>query len=358
MADDKDKQQGFVAGSGEAQQAPVKGFVPGAGDVGHPEHAAAAAKKTSYTDVMLGNAPATDLPLSKPDQWDDVLAPTERGLANVVGGTVGAVKGTYNMFRHPIDTAKGIAAIPAGAKAAYGPGGALWTNTAQGNIEAAENTAGQGAGQALVALGTMAAPRAVPPAIRLGARAIEAGVNQKLVPIKPLLNVMKTADEAEAVKIKIPGRDFGLKPTEAPAAPKAAPKAVGEQAPAAPKPLIEPTPKAPSVSELANKVVEQNIPEGSKGPSTHPERAVYENAGLSRTEAAATETATRKLTNVQFGEWAAKNGFDMGDKAIGRGAADVKAGTHITRAQVVEGLLKQGMKPGDITESIKTYLGK
>jgi hypothetical protein len=54
--------------------------------------------------------------------------------------------------------------------------------------------------------------------VRLAARAAETAINQKLVPLRPLANIMTPADAAEATQFKVPGRDFGLqKPAAAPA---------------------------------------------------------------------------------------------------------------------------------------------
>lgn len=46
--------------------------------------------------------------------------------------------------------------------------------------------------------------------VRLAARTAETVANQKIAPIRPILNINTPADEAEAINIKIPGRDFGL----------------------------------------------------------------------------------------------------------------------------------------------------
>jgi len=51
---------------------------------------------------------------------------------------------------------------------------------------------------------------AAKPAVRLAARGAETAINQKLVPVQPILNLGKTADEAASIPIKVPGRDFGL----------------------------------------------------------------------------------------------------------------------------------------------------
>ena len=172
-----DQTQGFVPGVGTQDQSSADGFVPTKSDTGHPLYPAstAQAQKTGYGDVMLGNAPATDLPLAKPGQWDDILAPTERGAANVIGGTTQAIKGVYNLVRHPVDTAKGVAKFPgmAGQVPQAIKDISAAPDPVQKYAEVAENTAGQGAGQAITALGMAAAPKAVPPLIRAGATALE-----------------------------------------------------------------------------------------------------------------------------------------------------------------------------------------
>lgn len=141
-----------------------------------------------------------------------VAGATIHGLNDVARGTVGAVKGMYDTIRHPIDTAKSMAELP--KMAAQVPAAMHDINESPdptgSYLNAAQDTVSQGAGQALTALGTMGAGRLVKPAIRLGARSLEAGINQKLVPIRPILNLGERADEAAKIKLKVPGRDVGL----------------------------------------------------------------------------------------------------------------------------------------------------
>lgn len=56
---------------------------------------------------------------------------------------------------------------------------------------------------------TSVKPLATAP-VRYAARMAESAVNQKLVPVKPLLRINTPADEAAAIHIKVPGRDLGL----------------------------------------------------------------------------------------------------------------------------------------------------
>lgn len=88
--------------------------------------------------------------------------------------------------------------------------------------------------------------------VRYAARGAEAAINQKLVPAKPLLNIMTPADEAEAAQIKVPGRDYGLpKPQAAPvpAEVPALPKGYVLDAPVAPQAALK-VAGPPSVNEL------------------------------------------------------------------------------------------------------------
>jgi hypothetical protein len=56
--------------------------------------------------------------------------------------------------------------------------------------------------------------------VRLAARGAETAINQKLIPARPVFNLMTPADEAEATQFKVPGRDYGLKTKPASPAPE------------------------------------------------------------------------------------------------------------------------------------------
>lgn len=107
----------------------------------------------------------------------------------------------------------------------------------------------RGAPAAIDALPKGAIRKTVTAPVRYGARAAETAINQKLMPAKPLLRIMTPADEAAAVHVKVPGRDFGL----------ATPK------PPAPAPAIEPPAPAPksnpdAIVYRARDVGEQGVP--------------------------------------------------------------------------------------------------
>jgi hypothetical protein len=202
---------------------------------------------------------------------DSYTHATERGIANIGQGGAQAVQGTISLLNpKPQDeNEKKVAAInplavpvyrllrgighSAGdavrlAQAYHESGGPSLeelgdvAGTTAGNIITGEaagegvGTAGRGVKAAIEAPAETAKAVATVP-VRLAARTAEAAINQKLVPAKPLLRIMTPADEAEAVHIKVPGRDLGLPakttPKPAAAAPAPAttiPTTAGEQA--------------------------------------------------------------------------------------------------------------------------------
>jgi hypothetical protein len=187
---------------------------------------------------------ANKLPSPKPSTLDVITQPTEKtdkeylgytGPAGVAGATIkgaddigrgvqGAITGMRDTFMRPIETVKSIAGLP--RMAAQVPAAVRDINASADPtgryLDAAQDTASQGAGQALTALGTMGAGRFLKPAIRLGARAAEAAINQKLVPIRPIMNLSTPADEAANIRLRVPGRDLGLTKPMYPGAPEPA----------------------------------------------------------------------------------------------------------------------------------------
>lgn len=121
---------------------------------------------------------------SQPSTWDVLTQPTEKtdkeylgytgaagvagatikGLSDVARGTQGAISGMYDMVSHPIDTAKGVAAIP--AQAAQVPAAVRDINASPDPVgqyaQAAQDTASQGAGQALTAIVGTGIAKAIP----------------------------------------------------------------------------------------------------------------------------------------------------------------------------------------------------
>jgi hypothetical protein len=110
--------------------------------------------------------------------------------------------------------------------------------TGQAIVAAATGKIGKGIGKTVGAIARN--PRAIATApIRLGARATEAAANQKLVPLRPLLNIMTPADEAEAAQFKVPGRDVGLPPKVEPVFSKT--RLGPDEAPPGPPPVFPET---------------------------------------------------------------------------------------------------------------------
>jgi hypothetical protein len=165
-----------------------------------------------------------------------VVGATVHGLNRVAQGTEDAAKGAWDMLKPPSGTGETVSALlggPAGVMAYRGakpmisaaaevpkiPAAVKDINASPDPVShyanAAEDTAAQGAGQALTAIATEGAgraiPRIAPPVIRLAARGAETALNQKLLPVRELANLGTPADEAAALQVKVPGRDFGLK---------------------------------------------------------------------------------------------------------------------------------------------------
>jgi hypothetical protein len=92
-----------------------------------------------------------------------VAGATIKGLDDVGRGTAGALRGAWDAARHPIDTVKGMAALP--AQAAQVPAAIHDINQSVDPtgryLDAAQDTASQGAGQALTALATAGAAKGV-----------------------------------------------------------------------------------------------------------------------------------------------------------------------------------------------------
>lgn len=173
-------------------------------------------KPTFLSNVGLTEGP--DVPLT------DYPHASLSGVQSIGRGIRGAGEGLYNTFRHPIDTVKNLAAIP--AQAAQVPAALRDINSSNDPTgfyaKAAQETAGQGAGQALTSLATEGAGRAVASVpksvstspVRFAARSAEGVANSS--PARYLRSAFRTfapADEARSM-VRVPGRDFGLtKPT-------------------------------------------------------------------------------------------------------------------------------------------------
>ena len=114
----------------------------------------------------------------------------------------------------------GPAAAQLGEQAGTGDvGGAIAKGGGMVAGGAALNLAGKGikAGASKAIDAALEDPKAVASVpVRLAARGAETAINQKLVPLRPLANIMTPADAAESVQFKVPGRDYGLPEQPAP----------------------------------------------------------------------------------------------------------------------------------------------
>jgi len=125
-----------------------------------------APKATFLSNIGLTEGP--DVPITGGKKFlGGEYEPTLNGVQSVGRGLRGAAEGAYNMVRHPIDTAKGLAAVP--GQAAQVPAAIHDINQspdpAGTYAKVAQDTAGQGAGQALLGIGTEGLIKAAPSAL-------------------------------------------------------------------------------------------------------------------------------------------------------------------------------------------------
>ena len=150
-------------------------------------------KHTFLGDIGLAEGPDV--------QISDYPHATLSGIQSMGRGISGAVAGGYNAFRHPIDTAKSLVGIP--SQAAQIPAAIHDINQSpdpRGTYyKAAQETAGQGAGQALTALATdvIAKPVIKAAVVRPFARGLKAGLNPAI----------EAAPEAEVSPPRAPNTD-------------------------------------------------------------------------------------------------------------------------------------------------------
>lgn len=145
--------------------------------------------------------------------WTSLAEPawgtaTASGLQSVVQGVKGAVAGMYNTVRHPIDTVQGLASLP--SQAAQVPGAISDINQSPDPLgtyaKVGQETAGQGAGQALTALAGIGIGKginAIPRASRAAAvlqriRGSAANVPVDTTPIQSAANEILTQSERGA----------------------------------------------------------------------------------------------------------------------------------------------------------------
>jgi len=129
------------------------------------------------------------------------------------------------------------------------------------------------------------------------------------------------------------------------------------------KPETVPQVKGAEAGKVANEFLGQIKPQLEKSlgvteesVSSHPETAELQKAGMKHADATHVTNVLKKLDNTSdFPQWAMENGYDMGDKLIGRTKAGVSAGTHVTRADVLRDML-QYMSPEEIESSVNEYL--
>jgi KTSC domain len=145
----------------------------------------------SVWDVLTQPTDKTDQEYTRYTGPAGVAGATIKGLDDVARGTRGALAGAWNSVRHPIDTAKSIAELP--AQAAEVPAAIRDINQSPDPFgvyaAVAQDTAAQGAGQALTALGTAGLAKGVTeaaPYVGPVGGALIKGYAKKLIPDEAL----------------------------------------------------------------------------------------------------------------------------------------------------------------------------
>lgn len=153
----------------------------------------AAAAPAQGGDWFEQNAPKRTPPvepgwLDKQIPLDSYTHATEQGVQSVVRGMRDAVTGLYNTVRHPVDAAKGIASIP--AQVAQVPGAVQDINQSADPLgtyaKVGQETAGQGAGQALLALGTEGLAKGAPAAINAAKTVLPGAIEKAATAVRAL----------------------------------------------------------------------------------------------------------------------------------------------------------------------------
>jgi hypothetical protein len=164
----------------------------------------------SVMQVLTQPTDKTDQEYTRYTGPSGVAGATVKGLDDVARGTRGALAGAWDALRHPVDTAKSLAELP--AQAAQVPAAIRDINQSPDPTgryaQVAQDTASQGAGQALTALATTGAAKtaaaAAPYAGPVGGALIK-GYAKKLLPdeaitaYKAVKNTPKSGSIADAM---------------------------------------------------------------------------------------------------------------------------------------------------------------
>jgi hypothetical protein len=124
-------------------------------------------------------------------------------------------------------------------------------------------------------------------------------------------------------------------------------------------PTVKPAEVEKQLNEaLGNKPIEPGVPLKEQGKvSSEPRKAVLQKAGATPEEIATILPKGAKLgqtglTRTEMSKLAEHFGVDLGQSAIGRAQGDIKAGTHIPPAEVLQKIIDAGHTPADIAKAI------
>lgn len=175
----------------------------------------------SVWDVLTQPTDKTDAEYGRYRGAAGVAGATIKGLDDVARGTQGAIEGLYNTVRHPIDTVKGIAALP--SQAAQVPSAIKAINESPDPtgtyLNVAQDTASQAAGQALTGIATegiASVAKTAGPYVGPVGKALVKGYAKKVIPgeVGEAMKAVKAAKAADANAF--PGTTSPTEPTATP----------------------------------------------------------------------------------------------------------------------------------------------
>jgi GNAT superfamily N-acetyltransferase len=182
-------------------KAPQMAPPPGLTGIKPPTNPILADSGPSVTDILRQPTQDTDNSYLSQKGAPGVAAATVKGLNDVASGTIGAVKGAANQVMHPLDTLKSLS-TPLGM--AQGLTGVTQVPSAIRDInaspdpmthyaQAASDTAGQGAGQSLLALAGHGVSEVAPKVVATGGNILKGAAKASGIGLSPIEKLVKAA---------------------------------------------------------------------------------------------------------------------------------------------------------------------
>jgi hypothetical protein len=115
-------------------------------------------------------------------------------------------------------------------------------------------------------------------------------------------------------------------------------------------------PNVPLKEQVEKPVAEKPVVEPEKKLSSDPRKATLQRAGASDEDIATILQRGSKVdptSKVGMSKLAEHFDLDLGDKAIGRGKGDIKAGTHVEPHKVLQQIIDAGHTPAEIAKAVR-----